>query len=476
MKSPLFHLLAFASISFFVFFFSTFPVTTHFSITHSNHLQVVSHISLPPEIPPTDPPSPSPSLSPSPSPYEPTAVFSVLSYGAVGDGEADDTSAFKMAWDIACSQTESVILVAPAGYRFIVHSTIFTGPCQTGLIFQIDGTIMAPDGPRSWPKYSDKRQWLVFYNVTGMTMQGDGVVDGRGHKWWELPCKPQKFQAIRGTKVAPPPCDSPVAIRFFMSSNLTVQGFKVHNSPQFHFRFDQCRNVVVRKLDINSPALSPNTDGIHIENTNNFILQSSLISNGDDCVSIGAGSYNVHIQNISCSSGHGISIGSLGSRNSKACVSNITVSDCFIHQSQNGVRIKTWQGGYGSVSQVKFHNIWMEGVRNPVIIDQYYCLSGNCSNQTSGVYIHDVSYSKIRGTYDVRSPPMHLACSDSVPCRDLKLSDIVLVPGAADGRVGEKNPFCWNAYGANQTLIVPPVSCLMGGSPDLMMDLKDDLC
>ncbi|CAI0382041.1 unnamed protein product [Linum tenue] len=304
---------------------------------------------------------------------------------------------------------------------------------------------MAPDGPRSWPNYSNKRQWLVFYNVTGMTVQGDGVVDGRGHKWWDLPCKPHKteFQGIHGTAtVAPSSCDSPVAIRFFMSSNLTVQGLKVQNSPQFHFRLDHCQNVVVRMLNIHSPSLSPNTDGIHIENSNNIIVHSSLISNGDDCISIGAGSYNVHIRNITCSPSHGISIGSLGFRNSGACVSNITVSDCFIHHSQNGVRIKTWQGGYGSVSQVKFHNIWMEGVRNPVIIDQYYCLSKN----------------------------------DSVPCTDLELSDIVLFPGADHGGVAEKNPFCWNAYGGNQTLIVPPVSCLIGGSPDLIMDLKEDLC
>ncbi|CAI0382036.1 unnamed protein product [Linum tenue] len=460
-----FPLLAFAST---FFFFSTFQGTTQFSTSQPNDSQLVSHISLPPEILPNNP------LSPTSSPSEPATVFSVLSYGAVGDGEADDTPAFKMAWDIACSQTQPALLVAPAGYRFVVQPTVLAGPCQTSLLFQIDGTIMAPDGPRSWPNYSNKRQWLVFYNVTGMTVQGDGVVDGRGHKWWDLPCKPHKVKSSNLWKLIDQ--RNVQAIRFFMSSNLTVQGLKVQNSPQFHFRLDHCQNVVVRMLNIHSPSLSPNTDGIHIENSNNIIVHSSLISNGDDCISIGAGSYNVHIRNITCSPSHGISIGSLGFRNSGACVSNITVSDCFIHHSQNGVRIKTWQGGYGSVSQVKFHNIWMEGVRNPVIIDQYYCLSKNCSNQTSGVYIHDVSYSNIRGTYDVRSPPMHLACSDSVPCTDLELSDIVLFPGADHGGVAEKNPFCWNAYGGNQTLIVPPVSCLIGGSPDLIMDLKEDLC
>lgn len=119
-----------------------------------------------------------------------------------------------------------------------------------------------------------------------------------------------------------------------MSSNITVQGLKVINSPQFHFRFDGCQDVHIENLFIKSPALSPNTDGIHIEKTNNVQIYNSLISNGDsiysdqlistsllnlrnsaydpslytgdDCVSIGAGCYNVDIRNITCGPSHGI--------------------------------------------------------------------------------------------------------------------------------------------------------------------------
>lgn len=70
------------------------------------------------------------------------------------------------------------------------------------------------------------------------------------------------------------------AMRFFMSNNLTVQGIKMRNSPQFHFRFDNCRNVYIESVHITAPALSPNTDGIHIENTNNVQIFNSVISNG----------------------------------------------------------------------------------------------------------------------------------------------------------------------------------------------------
>ncbi|GLT57113.1 hypothetical protein SLA2020_301070 [Shorea laevis] len=339
--------------------FSFFPI-------QSRELHIVSQISLPP-MPAPEIAAASPSYN-GESPKTP-AVFNVLSFGAVGDGAADDTQAFKLAWDMAC-HNDSAVLLVPNGYSFMLQSTIFTGPCLPFVYgnLKIDGTIMPPDGPDSWPRNSSKRQWLVFYRINGMSVQGGGLIDGRGEKWWNLPCKPHK--GISGTTQRGP-CDSPVAIRFFMSSNLTVKGLQIRNSPQFHFRFDVCHDVHVESLSIKAPAQSPNTDGIHIENTDNFQIYNSVISNGDDCVSIGAGCFNVDTKNVTCGPSHGISIGSLGFHNSRACVSKISVSDSVIKKSDNGLRIKTWQGGSSSVSNVAFRNIHMDAVRNPIIINQY---------------------------------------------------------------------------------------------------------
>jgi polygalacturonase len=72
-------------------------------------------------------------------------------------------------------------------------------------------------------------------------------------------------------------------VRFFMSRNLVVEGLRVENSPEFHFRFDSCSDVRVDGLHISSPANSPNTDGIHVENTERVAIYNSRISNGDCC-------------------------------------------------------------------------------------------------------------------------------------------------------------------------------------------------
>ena len=144
------------------------------------------------------------------------------------------------------------------------------------------------------------------------------------------------------------------------------------------------------------------------------------------------------------------------------------VRDSVIKVSDNGVRIKTWQGGSGSVSGVTFSNIHMDNVRNPIIIDQFYCLINNCTNKTSAVFVSDIHFTNIKGTYDMRSPPMRFACSDTVPCTNLTLSDIELLPAQGDI---VHDPFCWNAYGDLQTLTIPPVSCLLEGSPQAMLGI-----
>ncbi|KAI5446645.1 hypothetical protein KIW84_014475 [Lathyrus oleraceus] len=420
------------------------------------------------------PPSPSVPSDPYPYPNDPgespsDCIFDVRSFGAVGDGEADDTAAFRAAWKAACA-VESGVLFAPENYCFKITSTIFSGPCKPGLVFQIDGTLMAPDGPECWPEEDSKNQWLVFYRLDQMTLNGTGIIEGNGERWWNLPCKPHR--AASGQSISGP-CDSPTMIRFFMSSNLVLSGLKIQNSPQFHVKFDGCEGVLIDKLSISAPKLSPNTDGIHLGNTREVGIYNSMISNGDDCISIGPGCSNVNVDGVTCAPTHGISIGSLGVHNSRACVSNLTVRNSIIKESDNGLRIKTWQGGTGSVTGLTFDNIQMENVRNCINIDQFYCLSKECMNQTSAIYVNNVSYRKIKGTYDVRTPPIHFACSDTVACTNITLSEIELLP--YEGELVE-DPFCWNAYGRQETLTIPPLDCLREGEPETVVELSDYEC
>ncbi|CAK9156891.1 unnamed protein product [Ilex paraguariensis] len=242
------------------------------------------------------------------------------------------------------------------------------------------------------------------------------------------------------------PSTKPTAIRFYGSSDVTVTGITIQNSPQTHLKFDDCTAVQVFGMTVSSPSDSPNTDGIHLQNSQDVVIHNTNVACGDDCVSIQTGCSGIFIHNMNCGPGHGISIGGLGRGNTRACVSNVTIRDTTMHNTLTGVRIKTWQGGSGLVQGVMFSNIQVSEVEIPIMIDQFYCDGSKCQNKTSAVAVSGISYQNIRGTYTLK--PVHFACSDSLPCTGVTLNTINLTP------IQEKNhlyePFCWQTYGELQ--------------------------
>lgn len=50
------------------------------------------------------------------------------------------------------------------------------------LFSQLDGTIIAPIDSQPWGR--GILQWLEFSKLKGITVQGKGMIDGRGSGWW----------------------------------------------------------------------------------------------------------------------------------------------------------------------------------------------------------------------------------------------------------------------------------------------------
>ncbi|OEL33053.1 Polygalacturonase ADPG1 [Dichanthelium oligosanthes] len=112
-----------------------------------------------------------------------------------------------------------------------------------------------------------------------------------------------------------------------------------------------------------------------------------LIPGGDDCMSIENGTHNLHVSQVVCGPGHGISIGSLGDDNPRAEVSDITIDTVQLYSTTNGSRIQTYQGGTGYAKDITFQNMIMYNVKNPIIIDQNYCDKAKpCREQRSAMW------------------------------------------------------------------------------------------
>eukprot|EP00250_Pteridium_aquilinum_P019492 c24452_g1_i2 orf=1073-1834(+) len=238
-----------------------------------------------------------------------------------------------------------------------------------------------------------------------------------------------------------------------------VRNIQSLNSPQVHINLVHCYTVQAVNLQLEAPADSPNTDGIHISSTQNVLIQDSWIGSGDDCISIVSGSSDIRIKNVTCGPGHGISIGSLGKGSSEDHVSLVVVDGATFVGTTNGLRIKTWQGGAGLAMGFLFENVQMVNVSYPIIIDQSYCDSAySCpqGNETSAVQVSQVFYRNIWGTSATKEA-IKLACSKVAPCKNLYFEDINLVPAKG---AGNATSLCQSAQGVIAGTVIPSVECL----------------
>ncbi|MFS8029206.1 putative endo-polygalacturonase [Helianthus anomalus] len=397
-----------------------------------------------------------------------TTIFNILSFGAKANGVSDDSKKLVAAWKATCKVGGGTLQI-PSDHKFLIKPVTLQGPCMAHVVFQIDGTLLAPSKIGSWSK-SNLYQWINFKWVQNITIQGSGAIDGQGYNWWAPMESKQASLHIK-----------PTALRFYASEDIVVRDITIKNSPQVHLKFDNSQGVKVNNVTVLAPGNSPNTDGIHLQNTRDVEILHSNIET-DDCVSIQTGCSNVHIHHINCGPGHGISIGGLGKDKSIACVSDIVVENSNIQDTLYGVRIKTWQGGLGLVKNITFSNIQVANVNFPIVINQYYCDKSFCKNETGSIAIKEVMFDKITGSYSTQ--PIHLACSKDIPCTEINLSDIQLNPSRRPLEGSQlQQALCYNSYGYSNGQLVPSSVnyCLKkegggGGSVNQISTLSNELC
>ncbi|KAK4383751.1 Polygalacturonase [Sesamum angolense] len=179
------------------------------------------------------------------------------------------------------------------------------------------------------------------------------------------------------------------------------------------------------------------TDGIHLGRDTMIHITDSVIKTGDDCVSIGDETKEVHIHNVTCGPGHGISVGSLGGYASEKDVQGIYVTNCTFIGTQNGVRVKTWPSAPAqlTVSDLHFEDLIMDNVSSPVIIDQEYCPHNLCKkDRPSSIKITNVSIKNVRGTTN-SAEAVTLICSGLKPCENVEVGDIDLTYNGNQGPI-----------------------------------------
>ncbi|EOA22760.1 hypothetical protein CARUB_v10003473mg [Capsella rubella] len=384
--------------------------------------------------------------------------ITVTSFGAIGDGKTDDTKAFLKAWEAVCkgrSRGNTKILV-PQGKTFMLKPLAFVGPCKSSSIsFMIRGNLVAPGYTWYAGRYPT---WINFDSINGLVLTGGGTIDGRGSLWWG--------------KVD----NRPSAMHFNNCNGLRISNLRHLNSPRSHVGLSCSKNIEVSGLRMTAPGNSPNTDGIDISNCQEVNIHASVIATGDDCIAINSGSSRINITGIFCGPGHGISVGSLGLYGDFATVEEVRVKNCTFTNTQNGVRIKTYQNGSGYARKISFDYINMVASENPIIIDQSYHNKGtnggkrkssnsyqNCHlakprsqhGNSKGVKVSDVRYTRIHGS-SASDQAITLNCDADLGCAGIVMDHVNMISSTSGHKVFAS---CKNAQGS---FYASKVSCLKG--------------
>ena len=312
----------------------------------------------------------------------------IRAFGAVGDGVTDDT-AFIQAAISACPA--GGVVEFPAGdwlsgplflksdidlylardARLVGHPDIARWPVLPGIVSESSDEPQAYLGTWEGHPNACHAALLNGIGVRNVRIHGDGCIDANASflTWWSQPKQP--FLGWR-----------PRTVYFVHAERLRVSGVKLCNSPSWTVHALFCRDVRIADVRIESPAGSPNTDGIVPESCEQVLIAGAHISTGDDCVAIKSGkawiasrvrcaTRNVQVSNCFMERGHGGVV--IGSEMSGG-VYDVSIRDCVFTGTDRGLRIKTrrGRGKAAIIDGVQLSNVTMDRVGTPFVVNSFY--------------------------------------------------------------------------------------------------------
>jgi polygalacturonase len=316
-----------------------------------------------------------------------SVTVNVKDFGAIGDGQHDDTNAVQAAI-LSCPENGRVLI--PFGTYYVKpiflksnitiefeKDAVLLGSIDRDVYPMLPGKVTGNNEQElylgTWEGDPDSCNASLITGIQAKNVKiiGQGVLDGNAQNstWWENPKVKRKTWRPR-------------TVFLNQCSDVVIQGMTITNSPSWTLHPYFSDDLRFIDLNIVNPPNSPNTDGLDPESCKNVDIIGVHISVGDDCIAIKSGklfmgqkfqkkSENITIRNCYMRHGHGAVV--LGSEMSGG-IANVNVQQCLFESTDRGLRIKTrrGRGKYAVVESVTFKNIIMKDVLTPFVVNMFY--------------------------------------------------------------------------------------------------------
>lgn len=365
------------------------------------------------------------------APKFPSKNFSILKYGAKGDGVTDCTRAFKDAIE-ACNQAGGGKVIVPKG---VFMSGAIHLKSNVNLYISEKATIKFYTDPAKYlPVVFTRFESVECYNYSpliyaygqdNIAVTGKGTLDGQADdtNWWKwkgskIPNGTNQVESVNKLNKMGEQ-GIPVSerifgenhylrssfIQFIKCKNILIDGISIVRSPMWEINPVLSENITVQNIKITS--LGPNNDGCDPESCRNVLIKNCIFNTGDDCIAIKSGrnndgrrvdvpSENIVIQDCRMNNGHGGVV--IGSEISGS-VRNVFAENCVMDSPNldRALRIKTNSVRGGIVENIYMRNIKVGQVKEAVVLVSFQYQEGDAGNFTPivrNIYVSDVTSEK----------------------------------------------------------------------------------
>ena len=342
-----------------------------------------------------------------------TKRFLVTDFGAVGDGKTVNTKAIQAAIDKCAANKKGGVVVVPQGT--FLSGAIFLRQ-GVNLLVEKDGVLKGTTNPDDYPQIqtrwegTEEMYTASFVNaegVTGLTISGEGTIDGSGEEWVQknpyrrppaaapgaasaaaaapivtpppapaaAPATPPMAAAARPAAPGPgtgPRRGRPRLIGIQNSKDVLISGLNLHNQAVWCLFVLYSQNVEIDGVKITAEHNIPSSDGIDIDSSKHVHITNVFIDDDDDCISIKSGkdadglrvnrpAEDILIENSHFAYGQGgVAMGS----ETSGGIRNVTVLNCVMDSGNWApIRFKSQPSRGGVVENITYSDIQLNGTR-----------------------------------------------------------------------------------------------------------------